>query len=99
MFYIAGWYARVFRWDRNGAIVSRPIDMNTDLKTLLNLMYRIIVADPKNQGYDTTATLATEADIAKLRSYKTTNVYLKQYKRLMLDNMHEYPIFKVRTFF
>ena len=98
MFYIAGWRARVFRWDRNGAIVSEPIDLRKKLKTLLDLMYRLIVADSKDQGFDTTATLATEAEIAKLNSYHTTNVYLKQYKRLMLDNKGEYPIFKVCVF-
>ena len=95
MFYIAGWRARVFRWDRNGAIVSEPIDLRKKLKTLLDLMYRLIVANPKDQGFDTTATLATEAEIAKLNSYQTTNIYLKRYKRLMLDNKGDYPIFKV----
>ena len=101
MFYIAGSYARMFRWDRNGAIVSYPIDLTeySELKVLLNLMYRLIVATPENQGYDTTATLATKDDVAKLLSYETENVYLQQYHRLMVDNMGQYPIFKVRVLF
>ena len=98
MFYIAGWHARVFLWDRNGAVVSGSINLRqySGLQVLLNLMYRLIVATPEQQGYDTTATLATKADITKLLSYKTDNVRLKQYHRLMVDNQGEYPIFKVR---
>ena len=95
MFYVAGSYARIFRWDRNGAVVSHPIDLATNFKELLNLVYRLALADESLQGYDTTVTLATDAEIEKLRRYKPKNKYLEGYKSLMLDNMFQHPIFKV----
>lgn len=95
MFYISGWRARAFRWDRNGAIVSHPIDLKTNCKQLLNLIYRLALADPEIQGFDTTVSHASRLEIEKLRSFTPTNTYLEGYKSLMLDNLIEYPMFKV----
>lgn len=95
MFYIAGSYARIFRWDRNGAVVSHPIDLATDFKQLLNSVYRLARADETLQGFDTTASLATADEIEELRRYNPTNKYLQEYKSLMLNNMFQHPIFKV----
>lgn len=95
MFYIAGWSVRVFRWDRNGAVISQPIDLRTHSKVVLNLIYRLVMGDASSQGFDTSATLAGNADIEKLRAYNPRNVYLRQYKDVILDEMRNYPIFTV----
>lgn len=95
MFYIAGWSVRVFCWDRNGAIVSQPIDLRTQFKVVLNMIYHLVMGDKSTQGFDTSATLASDADINKLRAYNPRNVYLQQYKDVMLNAMREYPIFIV----
>lgn len=96
--YIAGQWARIFRWDRNGAIISQPIDMKKNLKQLLNVIYRLAAADPKTQGFDPTASLVGEAEIERLRMYVPSNRYLEEYKNMILDNMDESPIFKVCIF-
>lgn len=98
-FYVVGWWARVFYWDRVGTIVSDPIDLRTDSRLVLNLIYRLVLSDESTQGFDTTATLASEADISRLRAYNTDNTYLAQHKSTILDSADEYPIFKVRFLF
>lgn len=95
MFYISGWHARAFRWDHNGAIVSHPIDLRTNCKQLLNLIYRLALANPEIQGFDTTVCLASQVEIEKLRLFTPSNTYLEEYKNMILDNRTEYPIFKV----
>ena len=96
MILVAGWHARIFRWDRNGVLVSNPINLKTDAKLLFNFIYRLVRADKVVQGFDPTVALATEAEVDLLRSYTSQNKYLKEYKALMLKNMKEYPIYKVR---
>lgn len=93
-FYLSGWWARIFRWDRNGAIASHPIDLQTNGKQLLNLVYRLVAVNPSTQGFDITAERASEHDIERLQKYAPTNHYLKEYQDMMLSNAHEYPIFK-----
>lgn len=95
MFYISGWRARAFRWDRNGAVVSHPIDLRTNRKQLLNLIYRLVMADPRTQGFDTTASLASVTETEKLWVYEPNNTYLEEYKNIMLNNALEHPIYKV----
>lgn len=97
MFYICGWYARVFRWDRSGAVVSQPIDMKTNPRELLNLIYRLAMSDRQAQGFDMTATLASEDDQTKLEQYAPPNRYLKEYKALALDNVDDHPLYVVRV--
>lgn len=95
MFYISGWWARAFRWDRNGALVTHPIDLRTNSKQLFNLIYRLILADSGIQGFDNTASLASDTEIEKLRLYEPNNTYLQEYKDIMLTNVLEHPIYKV----
>ena len=94
--FIAGWYARLFRWDRNGAVVSHPIDIRTDWKQLFNFIYRLARASPAIQGFDPTVTLATAAEVAKLRAHEAGNEHLEEHKKLILENIDDYPIYKVR---
>ena len=96
MIYVAGWYARIFRWDRNGAIVSPSIDLRTESKYLFNFIYRLVRASGPVQGFDPTVMLATASEISKLRAYEPSNEYLQEYKNLILENTDDYPIYKVR---
>ena len=93
--FIAGWCARIFRWDRNGTLVSHPIDLRTESKHLFNFFYRLIRSNGSVQGFDPTATLASDAEIDLLRRYMPCNQYLSRYKDMILDNGDNYPIYVV----
>ena len=95
-FYISGMQARVFRWDRAGVIVSRPINLKTDYEEFLNCIFRLANLSREEQGYDSTATLACPSEVAKLKKYKTDNRFLRKYKKFMLNAQSHFPIYKVR---
>lgn len=98
MFYISGWWARVFRWDRNGALVTHPIDLRTNSKQFLNLIYRLVLAHPRIQGFDNTVSLASNMEIEKFRLHEPNNMYLEEYKKTVLASVLEHPIYKVCSF-
>lgn len=60
--------ARIIRWDREGAIVTSPIDYNNE-PDLADFFYRYARASPEMRGVDTSVTLAgdEEADLARSR--------------------------------
>ncbi|KAG1831161.1 hypothetical protein DFJ58DRAFT_848314 [Suillus subalutaceus] len=60
--------ARIIRWDREGAIVTSPIDYNNE-PHLADFFYRYARASPEMRGVDTSVTLAgdEEADLARSR--------------------------------
>jgi hypothetical protein len=95
MFYISGMHARIFRWDRTGTIVSKPIDLKTRPSDLLNCIFRLANLTREQQGYDATAELASTSDVMKLRAYKTDNRFLKEYRKFMLTSQSHFPIYKV----
>ncbi|KAG1765365.1 hypothetical protein EDD22DRAFT_845472 [Suillus occidentalis] len=61
---------RIIRWDREGAIVTSPIDYNNE-PHLADFFYRYARASPEMRGVDTSVTLAgdEEADLARSRQY------------------------------
>ena len=89
--YICGTYARILRWDRTGAIVSEVIDLKKDWKVLYTVIYRFSKMSPSEQGYDTTAELATEDEVKKLRAYSSPNTSLISFCDHMLQDLQEYP--------
>jgi hypothetical protein len=99
-FLIAGKYARLFRWDRAGCLVSKPINLMSEPQHLLNFIYRLSRGGRTMQGFDPTATLASKAEIDQLRAYKPANWYLQGYRALMLhpESMELFPIHKVCSY-
>lgn len=93
--FICGMYARILRWDRTGAIVSEVIDLKKDWKVLYTFIYRFSKMSPSKQGYDTTAELATEDEIKKLRAYSSPNPSLMSFRDHMLYDLEGYPVYKV----
>ncbi|KAG1775986.1 hypothetical protein EV702DRAFT_1046621 [Suillus placidus] len=60
--------ARIIRWDREGAIVTSPINYNNE-SDLADFFYRYARASPEMRGVDTSIMLAgdEEADLARSR--------------------------------
>lgn len=96
--YICDHWARAFRWDRNGAVVTEAIDLRERLDLFNALMFRLLHLDDKQLGYDTTAQLADVDDIKKLEMYEPPQrgfVHLQRHRNLITENQREYPIYKV----
>lgn len=95
--YVCGKFARLFRWDRTGAIVSTAINLTKDRRHLLDLVFGLASLGREHQGYDSSAQLATEAEIAHLEEYSPENKYLQNCRRYILVKRHQrlYPIYKV----
>lgn len=97
-FIVAG-NAYLMRWDRNGCVVSERFNYLADPAPLLNFVYAIATASRAGQGYDTSVTLASDAQLAALNAY-----YAMQeaggYQRRFLDEMKGapelHPIHQVR---
>ncbi|EKM57057.1 uncharacterized protein PHACADRAFT_208209 [Phanerochaete carnosa HHB-10118-sp] len=92
-FYIAGTWARVFRWDRLGCLVSPAINLSKDSEIFYNIVYRISRLNA--WGFDETAVLASSEDVQKLEGYNNVDEYLQQYRDMILDYRAFYPIYKV----
>lgn len=67
--YIYRKYARIFRWDRSGILVTEPIDFVQNPRQLLNFVYRFAHLSPAQKGYDTSAKLATEDELKILKGF------------------------------
>lgn len=61
-------YARIIRWDREGAIVTSPIYYN-DEPHLADFFHRYARASPEMRGVDTSVTLASDEEADLARSY------------------------------
>lgn len=59
---IIGIQARIIRWDRSGAAVTKLIDYTTDCTPLCEFLWRFGRMSPSQQGYDTTAVRLYEGD-------------------------------------
>ena len=97
---IFGEMARLIRWDRIGAIVSRPFNYVDDVTPLLNFIYRLSKTDRAGQGFDTTVQLATEEQIAELEKFKAAtpqHSYEYKFAAEMLQDKLLYPINQVWT--
>ncbi|KAI0090084.1 hypothetical protein BDY19DRAFT_938336 [Irpex rosettiformis] len=86
---------RVTRWDRNGCIVSTPIDLSKTPEVFLNLVYSLATMSDEELGYDITATLASEEELEALAKIRPKNPYALERAQEILDNQALYPIYKV----
>ncbi|OBZ67750.1 hypothetical protein A0H81_12496 [Grifola frondosa] len=62
-------HARILRWDRAGAAVSRSFNYVQYPRKLGGFIYRYAKMTPVQRGFDPTATLATKEEIAILKAY------------------------------
>ena len=99
MFYLEpGKYARVFRWDRSGAVATPPLSFETDLGDLWNIIYRLACADKATQGFDPTVSLATYPELRKLQEFhRPEDEDLYEYRIMFWEYFYDHPMYKVRT--
>lgn len=87
--------ARLMRWDRCGAVVTEAFDYIQNPKPLLNFFYRLARASPRAQGFDTSVSLATKAQIDELYDYRrqleTSQAPGAVYEKEFIDEMKEDP--------
>ncbi|KAH8115734.1 hypothetical protein DFH11DRAFT_1507170, partial [Phellopilus nigrolimitatus] len=78
MFYfsvsIHGHHARLIRWDRAGAVVSRSFNYRQNPELLCKFLWRFGHATPTQRGYDPTVAIASEKDEEDFK--KTVSVYV-----------------------
>ena len=84
----------IFRWDRNGTIYT-TIDLRKNWKQLFHFIYRFAKLSNEQQGFDPTVTLATTADVEKLRAYHSDNTHLVILRDNLLSDTVHYPLHKV----
>ena len=90
--------AWLMRWDRAGAIVSTPINYIQDPAPLLNFFYRFARLSPSMQGYDTSASLASEREVELFKSYAASlpeGSYRKKYALHAVSETNRYPVHSV----
>ncbi|EKM57055.1 uncharacterized protein PHACADRAFT_92447 [Phanerochaete carnosa HHB-10118-sp] len=92
-FYIAGLWARAFRWDRVGCIVSEPIDLRTQSSVFLDILYRL--AKSNAWGLEDTVTLASADDIKQLQAFDSPEEHYTVHRDTILRFQISYPIYKV----
>jgi hypothetical protein len=61
--FVCGKYARFIRWDRDGAIVTRRLDYIKEPRFLSGFLWHYESLNRLQQGYDTSVSRATPADI------------------------------------
>ncbi|KAI0693723.1 hypothetical protein BC835DRAFT_1415742 [Cytidiella melzeri] len=93
--YFADKKACITRWDRNGCIVSSSVNYKKEPEKILNFVYRLALMEDCGLGYDTSAVLATEAELEALRKIRPKNPYARDCADEVLDNRVFYPLYKV----
>lgn len=59
---VVGSRARLFRWDRAGAIVTEAFEFGTQPELLCEFLWRFHLANPAQRGYDPTVSVASQAE-------------------------------------
>ncbi|OBZ73979.1 hypothetical protein A0H81_06531 [Grifola frondosa] len=93
-------HARLMRWDRVGAIVSKPFNYVKSPDTLGRFVYQYANMTAAERGFDPTATLATAEEIETLRSYVESVTNISDYVKSCLNDVlrlhvHGWPIYKI----
>ncbi|OBZ73978.1 hypothetical protein A0H81_06530 [Grifola frondosa] len=74
-------HARLLRWDRVGAVISKPFNYIKFPEMLGGFVWRYSVMTPAQRGFDPTATPATKDEVILLEAYakslEDSNTYLK----------------------
>ena len=64
---ICGTFARLIRWDRDGATVTRWFNYNQQPQTLADFFWRYTRLNRRQRGYDTSVTSASPDDIQQIQ--------------------------------
>ncbi|OBZ74010.1 hypothetical protein A0H81_06510 [Grifola frondosa] len=93
-------HARLVRWDRVGAVVSKPFNYVKSPDILGRLVYQYANMTATQRGFDPTATLATAEEIEILRSYVESVTNISGYVKSCLNDVlrlhvHGWPIYKI----
>ena len=86
--------ARIIRWDRAGAIVSTPINFAQDPRLLHDVIWRYACMNEAQRGYDPTAVLATEEEIAAMRNCPAPSDWADRYRNGAMGQPG-WPMYKV----
>ncbi|KAI0685725.1 hypothetical protein BC835DRAFT_1309836 [Cytidiella melzeri] len=86
--YIVDNEAFITRWDRVGCIITTPIKYMEEPAKILNFVYRLALMSRNELGYDTTAELATSAEVQMLKDFAQDfkNPYVTSCATEILDN-------------
>ncbi|KAG1843219.1 hypothetical protein C8R48DRAFT_579895, partial [Suillus tomentosus] len=71
--------ARIIRWDREGAVVTSPINYNTE-PYLADFFYRYAKASPELRGVDTSVTPASEEESVRARQRLDLDANTRMFK-------------------
>ncbi|EKM51324.1 uncharacterized protein PHACADRAFT_151998 [Phanerochaete carnosa HHB-10118-sp] len=96
--------AWLFRWDRTGAIVSRPFDIFEKPELLLNFVYRVARASPATLGYDTSVEIMRSDDplldaFNAYRERQASDSWPRAFADDIWVNKTFYPLCKVQFLF
>ncbi|PCH36481.1 hypothetical protein WOLCODRAFT_146288 [Wolfiporia cocos MD-104 SS10] len=86
--------ARIIRWDRSSAVVTRPFEFAGDSNALLNFFYKFSKLSDAQRGLDTSAVLATkdEEDTLKQSQHLIPEAQRDLFKEI---TEHGRPIYKI----
>ncbi|OBZ74007.1 hypothetical protein A0H81_06515 [Grifola frondosa] len=90
-------HARLLRWDRVGAVVSKPFAYIKSPEILGGFVWRYSVMTPAQRGFDPTATPATKDEVALLKAYANTLHGSKTHLGAAVNNIFSngWPIHKI----
>ncbi|KAL5499274.1 hypothetical protein ACEPAH_1792 [Sanghuangporus vaninii] len=87
---VIGTRARIFRWDRAGAIVTKAFDYRDHPELLCEFLWRFHLANPVQRGFDPTVSVAsqTEEDLFRnlLRKHVALQLGIGEDESEKLDN-------------
>ncbi len=75
----------LIRWDRVGAVVCDPFDLQDDDQKLHRFLFRLENMTLAQLGYDPTVRLAEDSAVKKFQDFVPQNDYLKAYQKEALD--------------
>ncbi|OBZ73912.1 hypothetical protein A0H81_06523 [Grifola frondosa] len=90
-------HARLLRWDRVGAVVSKPFDYVKSPETLGGFVWRYSVMTPAQRGLDPTVTPATKDEVILLKAYANALHGSKTHLKTAVNNIFSdgWPIHKI----
>ncbi|OSC97329.1 hypothetical protein PYCCODRAFT_1471940 [Trametes coccinea BRFM310] len=74
---VAGSFARLFRWDRSGCVVTRSFDIRQHPHLLVEFLWRFAKLSDAGRGHDQTARVASPAEESLFRDTIRQNVALQ----------------------
>lgn len=96
MIWIQRDWVRLMRWDRRMLVVSSAFNYVEDPRSLVEFLSRFANASPTQRGHDPSVVLATRPEIDMLIRYEPKNLWERAYHAEMIEDLHIYPIRKVR---